>query len=60
MVYVDLDTDETIYTEAVFDQELIESLSSILANKMLDFMRKGGDVENITPEKVFENIQINK
>ena len=52
-VEINLSTNETETTPFEADKELINKVSSILANKLLDFANQGGDIKNITPKDIF-------
>ena len=52
-VEIDLSTNETEISPFEVDQELINKVASILANKILDFANNGGDIKNITPKDIF-------
>ena len=52
---IDLSTNETKISPFEADKELINKVSSILANKILDFANNGGDIKNITPKALFGN-----
>lgn len=54
-VEIDLSTNETEISPFEADQELINKVASILANKILDFANSGGDIKNITPKALFGN-----
>ena len=54
-VEIDLSTNETEISPFEADKELINKVSSILANKLLDFANQGGDIKNITPKALFGN-----
>lgn len=36
-----------------FKKSVIESVGSTLSSKILDYMKKGGDVKHLTPDNVF-------
>lgn len=38
-----------------FKKSVINCVGSTLSNKILDYMKKGGDIENLTPDNVFKN-----
>ncbi len=50
---IDLSTNETEISPFEADKELINKVSSILANKLLDFANNGGNIKNITPKDIF-------
>ena len=50
---INLSTNETDATPFEADKELINKVSSILANKLFDFANQGGDIKNITPKDIF-------
>ena len=52
-VEINLSTNETENYPFEADKELINKVSSILANKILDFANNGGDIKNITPKALF-------
>ncbi len=52
---INLSTNETENYPFEADQELINKVASILANKILDFANQGGDIKNITPKTLFGN-----
>ena len=54
-VEINLSTNETETTPFEADKELINKVSSILANKLLDFANQSGDIKNITPKTLFGN-----
>ena len=54
-VEINLSTNETENYPFEADQELINKVASILANKILDFANNGGDIKNITPKTLFGN-----
>lgn len=37
-----------------FKKSVIESVGSTLSSKILGYMKKGGDVEHLTPDNVFK------
>ena len=50
---INLSTNQTAISPFEADKELINKVSSILANKILDFANNGGDIKNITPKDIF-------
>ena len=52
-VEINLSTNQTAISPFEADKELINKVSSILANKILDFANNGGDIKNITPKDIF-------
>ena len=54
-VEINLSTNETETYPFEADQSTILRAASILANKILDFANKGGDIKNITPKTLFGN-----
>ena len=52
-VEINLSTNQTEISPFEADKELINKVSSILANKILDFANNGGDIKNITPKDIF-------
>ena len=54
-VEINLSTNETENYPFEADQSTILRAASILANKILDFANKGGDIKNITPKTLFGN-----
>ena len=52
-VEVNLLTGETKVGRIDLPKERIEASAKILANILLDYARKGGDMNDLTPEKVF-------
>ena len=37
-----------------FKKTVINCVGLTLSNKILDYMKKGGDIENLTPDNVFK------
>ena len=37
-----------------FKKSVINCVGSTLSNRILDYMKKGGDIENLTPDNVFK------
>ena len=54
-VEINLSTNETEKYPFEADQELINKVASILANKILDFANQGGDIKNLTPQALCGN-----
>ena len=52
-VEVNLITGETVFGRLNLPKERIEASAKMLANILLDYARKGGDMNDLTPEKVF-------
>ena len=52
-VEVNLITGETVFGRLNLPKNRIEASAKILANILLDYARKGGDMNDLTPEKVF-------
>ena len=52
-VEVDLLTGQTEKGRLNLPKERLEASASILANRLLDFVKCGGSTEELTPEKVF-------
>ena len=52
-VEVNLITGETVFGRLNLPKDRIEASAKILANILLDYARKGGDMNDLTPEKVF-------
>jgi len=52
-VGVNLLTEEQITGRFNLPEERIEASAKILANILLDYARNGGDMNDLTPEKVF-------
>ena len=52
-VEVNLITGETVFGRLNLPKERIEASAKILADILLDYARKGGDMNDLTPEKVF-------
>lgn len=38
----------------LFKKSVINCVGLTLTNKILDYMKKGGDIENLTPDNVFK------
>ena len=53
IVEVNLLTRETEKGRLNLTKERLEASASILANLLLDFVKGGGSIEELTPEKVF-------
>ena len=53
MVSVDLITGTKEKCPCKLSQEQIEKSASILANILIDFVKNGGSVNDITPQNVF-------
>ena len=54
-VAVDFNTNKIIENEINFDDKTIKSCGEILANYLIKYIKNGGDINNLTPEKVFKN-----
>ena len=52
-VEVNLITGETVFGRLNLPKDRIEASAKILADILLDYARKGGDMNDLTPEKVF-------
>ena len=52
-VEINLSTNETENYPFEADKSTILRAASILANKILDFEKQGGDIKNITPKTLF-------
>ena len=50
---VDLQTRHTEFGELNLPDKKIKASATILANILLDYMKSGGDMKDITPSKVF-------
>lgn len=50
---VDFENNVTRQGKQDFKKSVIESVGSTLSSKILDYMKKGGDVEHLTPDNVF-------
>lgn len=38
-----------------FKKSVINCVGLTLSNRILDYMKKGGDIENLTPDNVFKS-----
>ena len=52
-ISVDLETKEIKRGRLNLSFETIEASGKMLANRLLDYARNGGDMTNLTPDKVF-------
>lgn len=52
-VIVDLQTNNTTFGELNLPNETIDTCATILANLLLDYVKNGGSIEELTPSKVF-------
>ena len=52
-VKVDLQTKQTTYGELNLPDEKLKASAKILANILLDYMKSGGDINDLTPSEVF-------
>ena len=50
---VDLQTKQTEFGELNLPDEKLKASATILANILLDYMKSGGDINDLTPSKVF-------
>ena len=50
---VDLDTNNTTFGELNLSNETIDTSATILANLLLDFIKKGNRLDELTPNSVF-------
>ncbi|MDY3845834.1 MAG: hypothetical protein SOZ62_02840 [Eubacteriales bacterium] len=57
IVEVNLLTRETEKGRLNLPKERLEASAKILANILLDYARNGGDMDDLTPDKVFGNTQ---
>ncbi len=53
IMIVDLATGTDQRGESNFSDKMVDKASSILATKLLDYMKNGGDMNNLTPSAVF-------
>ena len=52
-VEINFGTKQTTYGELNLPDEKLKASATILANILLDYMKSGGDMKDITPSKVF-------
>ncbi len=53
MVTIDFGTKIERTGKINFKKSVIKRAGSALSSKLLDYMKKGGDINNLTPENVF-------
>ncbi len=51
-VAVDFNTNEKVKTKISFDDNTINSCGVILADYLIKYIKNGGDINNLTPEKI--------
>lgn len=54
-VAVDFNTNGKVKTKISFDDNTIRSCGEILADYLIKYIKNGGDINNLKPEKVFKN-----
>ena len=52
-VAIDFDTKQTKCGDLNLPDEKLKASATILANILLDYMKSGGDMNDLTPSKVF-------
>lgn len=54
IISIDFESNRERKGKQDFKKSVIESVGSTLSSKILDYMKKGGDVEHLTPDNVFK------
>ena len=52
-VEIDLSTNKTVFMPYLESKEAIKTAADILTNKLLDYVNLGGNIKNLTPDKIF-------
>ena len=52
-IEIDLPTSKTVRLPFEENSHLVTNAAGILTNKLLDYVRVGGNVKNLTPDKIF-------
>ena len=52
-IEIDLSTSKTVRLPFEENSHLVTNAAGILTNKFLDYVRAGGNVKNLTPDKIF-------
>ena len=52
-VEIDLSTNKTVFMPFVESKETIKTVAGVLTNKLLDYVNSGGNIKNLTPDKIF-------
>lgn len=53
VVTIDFETKKERKGKINFKKSVIKRAGSALSSKLLDYMKKGGDINNLTPENIF-------
>ena len=51
---INLITNKERKGQANFYTSVIENCGTTLANRLIDYMKKGGDINNLTPDNLFK------
>ena len=51
---INLITNKERKGQSNFYPSVIENCGTTLANRLMDYMKKGGDISNLTPDNVFK------
>lgn len=54
MITIDFETKIERKGKINFKKSVIKRAGSVLSSKLLEYMKKGGDINNLTPENVFK------
>ena len=57
-VEIDLSTNKTVFMSFAESNETLKTAADVLTNKLLDYVNSGGNVKNLTPDKVFGKKEI--
>ena len=57
-VEIDFSANKTVFSPFEENNRIINTAAEILTNKFLDFVKSGGNVKNLTPDKVFGKKEI--
>jgi len=57
-VEIDLSTNKTVFMPFAESNETLKTAADVLTNKLLDYVNSGGNVKNLTPDKVFGKKEI--
>lgn len=52
-VEIDLSTNRTVFMPYVESKEALKTAANLLTNKLLDYVNSGGEIKNLTPDKIF-------
>lgn len=55
MITIDFETKRERKGKTNFKKSVIKRAGSALSSKILDYMKKGGDINNLTPDDLFKN-----